>query len=55
VRARVRADGSLGSRVRNAHRDRAAYIAVIGDQEVADDGLAVNGVGVQLDALIAAL
>lgn len=55
VRARVRADGSLGSRVRNAHRDRAAYIAVIGDQEVADDGLAVNGIGVQLDAFIAAL
>ena len=55
VRARVRADGSLGSRIREAHRDRVAYIAVLGDQEIADRTLAVNGSGVDVDVFLSAV
>lgn len=55
VRARVSADGSLGSRIRGAHRDRVAYIAVLGDAEIADDALSVNGAAIGVEPFIAAV
>ena len=55
VRARVRADGSLGSRIRDAHRDHVAHVAVLGDQEIADETLAENGSGIGISAFIAAV
>ncbi|MFB7252237.1 hypothetical protein [Microbacterium sp. NPDC056234] len=39
----------------SAHRGRVAYIAVLGDQEIADGTLAVNGSGVDVEAFLSAL
>jgi threonyl-tRNA synthetase len=42
VRARVLADGTLGARIRQARQHRDAYLAVLGDAELAQGSVQVN-------------
>ncbi|QGN32679.1 threonine--tRNA ligase [Microlunatus sp. Gsoil 973] len=42
IRVQVAADGTLGSRIRDARRERTTVIGVIGDAEMASDSLAVQ-------------
>jgi threonyl-tRNA synthetase len=42
VRSRVLADGTLGARIRQARQHRDAYLAVLGDAELAQGSVQVN-------------
>jgi threonyl-tRNA synthetase len=42
IRARVLADGTLGARIRQARHHRDAYLAVLGDAELAQETVQVN-------------
>jgi threonyl-tRNA synthetase len=45
IRAELSARGSLSVRIKEAHHRRAAYVAVMGDDEVADDAVTVSAPG----------
>jgi threonyl-tRNA synthetase len=48
IRARVLAEGTLGSRIRQARRHRDSYVAVLGDAELAQGSVQVNREQVKL-------
>ena len=45
IRAELSGRGSLSVRIKEAHHRRAAYVAVLGDAEVADDAVTVSAPG----------
>jgi threonyl-tRNA synthetase len=52
IRARVLAEGTLGARIRQARHHRDAYLAVLGDAELAQDTVQVNREQVKVEEFV---
>ena len=52
IRARVLAEGTLGARIRQARHHRDAYLAVLGDAELAQDTVQVNRERVKIEEFV---